>query len=119
MHDVLRGQEGPANLSSKINNRHPLELRVGNWEQTQLETKMETYRRIFGSGVPIQRTMDLEIINATDFKPDVLGGPDPMHRDILLNKDTTVDWEDVYKGGLESGLSAPDFHTSLEKRMNL
>lgn len=104
-------------MASQINNRHPLEARVANWEETQWETKMESYRRIFGSGVPIQRTMELELVGATDFKPLVLGGPDSMHQDILLNKDTSIDWEDIYKGGLENG--SLDFHTEMEKRMGL
>ncbi|CAH2353482.1 proteasome maturation factor Ump1p [[Candida] railenensis] len=119
LQDVLRNQEGPLNLSSKINNRHPLEARVANWEQTQHDAKMESYRRIFGSGVPIQRAMELQIVESTDFKPQILGGSDSMHRDILLNKDASLDWEDVYKGGLESGSNVKDFHSDMEKRMNI
>ncbi|CAK7895040.1 proteasome maturation factor Ump1p [[Candida] anglica] len=118
--DVLRSGEGPSNLASKINNRHPLEARIQNWEETQLETKFESYRRIFGAGEPIKRTMELELVEATDFKPQVLGGSDSLHRDILLNKDTSIEWEDVYKGGLEGGNSnVQDFHSDMERKMNI
>lgn len=62
--------------------------------------------------------MDLNIIEATDFKPQILGGSDEMHRDILLNRETTVDWEDVYRGGFESG-ETKDFHSEMESRLGI
>lgn len=80
---------------------------------------METYRRVFGAGEPIRRTMDMNILNAAEFKPQVLGGADTMHRDIMLNREDTVDWEDVYKGGFESGANVPDFHTEMERRVGV
>lgn len=63
--------------------------------------------------------MELEIVESTDFKPQLLGGSDSMHRDILLNKDSSIDWEDVYTGGLTNGSNVKDFHSELEKRMNI
>lgn len=107
------------NIASKLNNRHPLESRIQNWEKTQQDTRMETYRRVFGAGEPIRRTMELNIVEATDFKPLVLGGSDTLHRDILLNRETTVDWEDIYKGGFEAGANVPDFHTEMEKKLGM
>lgn len=106
-------------LASKINNRHPLEERVQNWEQTQYDARLESYRKIFGAGEPIKRTMELEIVEATDYRPSVLGGPSSIHKDILLNKDTSADWEDIYVGGLESGANVKDFHSEMEKRMGI
>lgn len=63
--------------------------------------------------------MELKIIEETDFKPQVLGGSSDIHKDILLNKDTSIDWEDVYTGGLESGNNVKDFHTDLEHKMGI
>lgn len=63
--------------------------------------------------------MELNILDATEFKPQVLGGSDSMHRDILLNREATVDWEDVYKGGFEAGYHVTDFHSEMEKRMGI
>lgn len=117
--DILKTQSGPLNLASKINNRHPLEQRIANWEQTQHETRMEVYRRVFGAGAPIKRDMELQIVDATDFKPEVLGGADSMHREILMNKDTSLDWEDVYAGGIESGAPVRDFHMEMEKKVGI
>lgn len=80
---------------------------------------METYRRVFGAGEPIRRTMELSIMDAAEFKPQILGGADGMHRDILLNREDTVDWEDVYKGGYEAGANVPDIHTEMERRVGV
>lgn len=119
LQDTLRAQKGPLNIASQINDRHPLELRIQNWESTQSDTRLEMYRRVFGAGEPIKRAMELSIIDATDFKPQILGGPDSMHRDILLNKEANVDWEDIYKGGFEAGYQVRDFHSEMEKSLCL
>lgn len=96
--DTLRSNEGPLSVSSKINNRHPLESRIKNWDQTQRDHQLETYRRMFGAAEPIKREMELNIVQENDFKPMLLGGPSNTQRDILLNKDTRLDWEDIYTG---------------------
>jgi len=64
--------------------------------------------------------MELSIVENTDFKPQVLGGSDPMHRDVLLGKDTSFDWEDVYPNGLsQNGNNVMDMHSEMEKRLGL
>lgn len=121
LNDVLRSQEGPANLSSKINNRHPLESRLKNWDENQHQTRLESYRRIFGAGEPIKRSMELSIVDATDFKPEILGGSsvNELHKDVLLNRDASIDWEDVYKGGMTDGYNVKDFHSEMERKMGI
>ena len=109
---------GPVSLSSKINDKHPLEARVRNWEQTQQDLKMEQYKRLFGIGEPLKRTMELEIVKNTDFKPEILGGSSNLHRDILLNKDSSVEWEDVYPGGIDNEFSS-NFHAEMERKMGI
>ncbi|ODQ61818.1 hypothetical protein WICANDRAFT_76008 [Wickerhamomyces anomalus NRRL Y-366-8] len=115
--DILRSDEGPLNISSKINNRHPLESRIQNWETTQHELKLEQYRRIFGAAEPIKRTMELKIVEQTDFMPNALGNASNVHRDILLNKDTSIDWEDIYTG--QNSFQQRDFHSDLERKMGI
>lgn len=118
LQDILRTGEGPLSIASKINGRHPLESRIANWEETQHNTRMEQYRRIFGAGEPIKRQMDLSIVEATDFKPSLLGGSANVHRNILLNKDTSIDWEDIYDG--QDGLTRhADFHSELERKLGM
>lgn len=63
--------------------------------------------------------MELQIVDATDFKPAILGGSDTLHRDILTNRESTVDWEDIYKGGYESGRNISDFHSEMERKVGI
>lgn len=119
LQDTFKAQQGPLSIASQLNNRHPLEGRVQNWEDTQHNTRLEMYRRVFGAGEPIKRTMELNIIEASDFRPAVLGGADSMHKDILLNRDASVDWEDIYKGGFDSGRNVQDFHSEMERQMGI
>lgn len=114
LQDTLRTGEGPVSLASKINNRHPLEARITNWEETQFNTRMEMYRRVFGAGAPIKQQMDLAIVD-NEFTPMLNG--ELLHRDVLVGKDSLVDWEDIYKGS-EAGQIA-DFHGAMEKKMGL
>lgn len=117
LQDTLRTNEGPLSIASKINNRHPLEARLANWEKNEIDTKMETYRRIFGAAEPIRRTMELQIVES-DFVPRAVGGDarNNIHRDILLGKDTSLDWEDIYTGRDEIDVN---FHSEMEKKMGI
>lgn len=76
---------------SAINNAHPLESRLANWDKTQYDSRLEIYRRTFGAGEPIKREMELSIVG--NELPSSLS---TMHSDILLGNDATVDWSDVY-----------------------
>lgn len=105
-------------MTSQVNGQHPLQARLEKWEETQLDLKMEGYRRTYGAGEPIRRTMEMEVVKATDLMPSMLGGPSSAHHDILMNKDTNVTWEEIYPGQSHSQLKA-DFHTELEKRMGI
>ncbi|KAG0681030.1 20S proteasome maturation factor [Pichia californica] len=86
--DTLRAG-GPVSIASKINNRHPIESRILNWEENTTKSKMETHRRIFGMADPIKREMELSIVQQSEFRPQILGGSSNIHSDILKNKDTT------------------------------
>lgn len=95
--DTLRAN-GPVSVASRINNRHPIESRVANWEENQQQMQMETRRRMFGIADPMKREMELSLVQQSDcLRPAVLGGSSNVHHDILANKDWSVDWEDIYK----------------------
>jgi proteasome maturation protein len=98
-----------------MNGKHPLEARLAKWDETQLDFKLESYRRMFGAGEPIRRSMELQIAKDTHFAPQSLGGGRSLHQDILENRDHLIDWEEVYPG--ESGKL--DFHNELERRMGV
>ncbi|ODQ64794.1 UMP1-domain-containing protein [Nadsonia fulvescens var. elongata DSM 6958] len=119
LRDTLREGNGPASISSQLNNRHPLEARVAQWEETQLNMRLENYRRLFGAAEPIRRTMELEIVKNTEFVPSVLErkAASSVHSDILRNKECDVDWEDIYSGA--ESFKVNDFHSELERKMNI
>ena len=120
--DTLRMQEGGAvPLSSQLNDRHHLMHRVQNWEETQHRRQLEQYRNIFGLAEPMRRMMEIGIVDATDFNP-VSQGQSSIHRDILMNKETSVDWEDIYpeNNGLLSGnMVGDDVHTQIERKVGI
>ncbi len=95
---ALQLTQPPIPTGQTINGRHPLQARLAGWEDVQHENLMTQHRQIFGMAEPIKRTMELGIVDATDFVPMALGGPANVHKNILLNKEATIDWEDVYSG---------------------
>ena len=119
--DTLRQQAGGAvPLSSQMGNNHPLQARVEGWEETQRARQLEQYRQLFGIAEPMKRVMELEIVERTDFNP-LSTNQDSLHKDILLGKDTSMDWEDVYPANnIASGMMvANDIHTKIEHKLEL
>jgi len=117
LHDSLRN-DGPLSMASNLNDKHPLQARLEKWEETQFNLKMEGYRRNYGPGEPIRRTMELEVVKATNLIPGMVGGPSTVHEDILRNKSTTVSWEEIYPGLSDTDMKS-SFHAELEKRMGI
>lgn len=117
--DTLRAQ-GPVNVVNAINNRHPIEARILNWDATQQKMKMETHRRLLGAADPIKREMDASMVSQSEFRPTLLGlnGSASLHSDILQNKDVSLDWEDVYPQHHPSTLYN-DIHSTMEARLNI
>lgn len=76
---------------------HPLENRLKKWDETRHILKMESLRRLYGAAEPVRREMELRIAGA-DYKPAQLGGGTNLHYDILMNRDCTIEWEDIFKG---------------------
>ncbi|KAL7272234.1 hypothetical protein RUND412_004962 [Rhizina undulata] len=113
--DTLRN--GLSSSNALVNSQHPLEARLKKWDETQEALKMEGLRRMFGAHEPIRRGMELRI-TGTDFKPLQLGGPSNLHLDILKNRDTTIEWEDVFKG-TENIYELPDFHSEMEAKLRM
>ncbi|VEU23945.1 DEKNAAE105250 [Brettanomyces naardenensis] len=117
--DTLRSGEPPLSVSSKVNNRHPLESRLEKWDQAQRDLQLETYRRMFGAADPIKREMELSIVQESDFKPQLFANSaiTSPSEDILLNRESTVGWEDIYNGS--NNVRENDFHAEMEKKMGI
>lgn len=48
-------------MSADVNGRHPLEVRLKNWGETQQALKMESLMRVYGAHEPIRRGMEMKI----------------------------------------------------------
>lgn len=140
VHDLIRHGVGPkvapptADLSSKaaaagspapqLDSAHPLEARLKQWEATRENMRMEMLRRTYGVAEPVRRGMELKITRDGEWRPLALGSAGhgssllpSVHEDILLGRDTTVDWEDIYTG--EETRSVPTFHEEMERKLRM
>ncbi|KIH92280.1 proteasome maturation protein [Sporothrix brasiliensis 5110] len=140
VHDLMRHGVGPkvaapsADLSSKaaatgaaapqLDSAHPLEARLKQWEVTRENMRMEMLRRTYGVAEPVRRGMELKITRDGEWRPLALGSAGPgsallpsVHEDILLGRDTTVDWEDIYTG--EESRAVPTFHEEMERKLRM
>lgn len=86
---------GPSSIASNINNRHPLESRLENWEETQSQLRLESMRRIYGIAEPVRRGMELfhcaEGARHTGYQME-----DGIGMDILRGTDTKLDVSDIW-----------------------
>ncbi|CCH59275.1 hypothetical protein TBLA_0B04380 [Henningerozyma blattae CBS 6284] len=121
--DRLRDNQGGAvPLTTQLNDRHPLEARLNNWEDTQFNRQMNQYRQIFGISEPMKKIMDLKLVENTHFNP-LNNNAQNIHKDILLNKDCSIDWEDIYTDGFNgsdiSMLGGSDMHSKIEHNVGI
>ncbi len=108
-----------------LDSAHPLEARLKQWEATREALRMETLRRSFGMAEPVRRGMELKITREGEWRPLVLSTGSgsgsaqlpSVHEDILLGRDATVDWEDVYTG--EETRTVPTFHEEMERKLRM
>ncbi|ONH77129.1 Proteasome maturation factor UMP1 [Pichia kudriavzevii] len=116
--DTLRSN-GPVQVATMINNRHPIESRILNWDKTQYAMQMETRRRVHGLADPIKREMDLHMVQLSEGVSTINGNR--IHSDMLLGKDWRVDWEDIYADDVTASpyKLSNDFHSVMENRLGL
>lgn len=116
--DTLREQTSAHPITQSINEQHPLQSHLQQYDQTQQSRQLQQYRDIFGIAEPTKRVMDLQIINKTDFNPL---NQNNLHSDIYLNKDCSLDWEDIYKveKGLVSEVDNGNVQDALHEKIEL
>jgi len=62
--------------------------------------------------------MELKITRGGEWRPAALGGRESgVHEDILSGRDTTVSWEDVFKG--DEMRTLPGFHEEVERKVRM
>ncbi|KAI0416933.1 proteasome maturation factor UMP1-domain-containing protein [Xylaria grammica] len=134
VYDVLReGLNPAASLSSSSSSstppapvsRHPLESRLKAWETTQENLRMESLRKTFGMAEPIRRGMELKITREGSWRPACLGGgagptgigSSSVHEDVLMGREASCDWEDVFTGEEQRG--ALGVHEEMERKLKI
>jgi len=129
LYDVLREGLNPALASTNTSttvSRHPLEARLKAWELTQENLRMESLRKTFGMAEPIRRGMELKITREGSWRPACLGGAvgvsgstgtAAIHEDILMGREATLNWEDVYTGEDQRG--AVGVHEEMERKLKI
>ncbi|TRX97558.1 hypothetical protein FHL15_001313 [Xylaria flabelliformis] len=134
VYDVLRqGLNPSATLSTAAASsspaapvsRHPLESRLKAWEATQENLRMESLRKTFGMAEPIRRGMELKITREGSWRPACLGGGPgstgvgsaSVHEDVLMGREASCDWEDVFTGEEQRG--ALGVHDEMERKLKI
>ncbi|KAI1356924.1 proteasome maturation factor UMP1-domain-containing protein [Xylaria sp. FL0043] len=105
--------------------RHPLESRLKAWESTQENLRMESLRKTYGMAEPIRRGMELKITREGSWRPACLGGgagstgvgSASVHEDILMGREASCDWEDVFTGEEQCG--ALGVHEEMERKLKI
>ncbi|KAJ1763563.1 hypothetical protein IW139_002434 [Coemansia sp. RSA 353] len=107
---------GPTQLVSEtLTAGHPLESRLANWENTQLNIKLHMQRQVYGLHAPMRTMMEVKSVQQT---PSVLGSrAAQIQRDILLGKDESIDACDLF--GDTSEVEISNVHTMLAARLNV
>ena len=83
---------------------------------------MEGLRRTFGISEPIRRGMELKIAREGEWRPAVLGGgARGVHEDILMGMEASIEWEDVFLGGVElrGERGVLGLHEEIEKKVRM
>jgi proteasome maturation protein len=117
VHDGMRfGARSMASEWSASTTSHPVAATVHNWDVTRDNLKLGMYRQIYGLSAPLLRLMERESIH----KVGRLGPlqSSNLGMDILLGRDETVDFEDVF-----AALDTPrtvelDVHRMMEVQMD-
>ncbi|RYC58549.1 hypothetical protein CHU98_g7651 [Xylaria longipes] len=112
-------------LPGRAVSRHPLESRLKAWEATQENLRMESLRKTFGMAEPIRRGMELKITREGSWRPACLGGGPgstgaggaSVHEDVLMGREASCDWEDVFTGEEQRG--ALGVHEEMERKLKI
>ncbi|RKP23493.1 proteasome maturation factor UMP1-domain-containing protein, partial [Syncephalis pseudoplumigaleata] len=96
VHDTLR--YGPATLATSVQAGHPLEHRLAQWDDTQMNARWTLQRRIFGVHAPVRQMMEQSLVSKTRRHPTLPSSN--LGLDILRGRDETIDVEDIFAGKL-------------------
>ncbi|KAG0019707.1 hypothetical protein BGZ82_011812 [Podila clonocystis] len=114
LHDTMRF--GMRQIASEVSAKHPLENRLAEWDNTQLELKMNMARNLHGMHAPIKMAMEQSLVvkaRGVSMLPQ-----SNLGLDILLGKDESIDFEDFLNVPAMS-TDMVDIHTVMEHKLGL
>jgi len=133
LYDVLRNGIGPApvgstttttasginaNVPTPVDSTHPLEARLRDWERTQQALRQQMLRRNFGKAAALRRDLELRNVREGEWRPAALFGRDTsVHEDVLLGRDDTITWEDVFVGHETRPILG--LHEEMERKLGI
>ncbi|KAF9283003.1 D-tyrosyl-tRNA(Tyr) deacylase [Mortierella alpina] len=115
LHDTMRF--GMRQIASEVTEKHPLENRLAEWDNTQMELKMNMARNMYGMHAPIKMAMERSLVVKAR-GPSMLPQRSNLGLDILNGKDETIDFED-FLNVPEMSTDMVDVHTVMEHQLGL
>ncbi|KAF9582725.1 hypothetical protein BGW38_010838 [Lunasporangiospora selenospora] len=107
---------GMRQIASEVSAKHPLENRLAEWDDTQLELKMNLARNMYGMHAPIKFAMERKLV--TQARGLSMLPQSNVGLDILDGKDETIDFEDFLNVPSMS-TDMVDVHTVMEHKLKL
>ncbi|KAJ2741749.1 hypothetical protein GGI20_004966 [Coemansia sp. BCRC 34301] len=108
------GQGPRSRVDDELTKTHPLESRLSNWGNSQLNMKLHMQRKIYGLHAPLRTMMEVQAIKQAPYALNARASR--IQLDILLGRDEDFDVEDIYDDDIETDI--PDVHAMLSRRMN-
>ncbi|KAG0249522.1 D-tyrosyl-tRNA(Tyr) deacylase [Mortierella polycephala] len=115
LHDTMRF--GMRQIATEITAKHPLENRLAEWDNTQLELKMNMARNMYGMHAPIKMAMERSLVTKAR-GPSMLPTRSNLGLDILMGKDETIDFED-FLNVPEMSTDMVDVHAVMEHQLGM
>ncbi|KAF9187716.1 hypothetical protein BGZ51_004426 [Haplosporangium sp. Z 767] len=115
LHDTMRF--GMRQIATEVTAKHPLENRLAEWDNTQLELKMNMARNMYGMHAPIKMAMERALVTKAR-GPSMLPTRSNLGLDILMGKDETIEFED-FLNVPEMSTDMVDVHTVMEHQLGM
>ncbi|KAG0310845.1 hypothetical protein BGZ97_012273 [Linnemannia gamsii] len=115
LHDTMRF--GMRQIASEVSSKHPLENRLAEWDNTQMELKMNMARNMYGMHAPIKMAMERSLVIQAR-GPSMLPQRSNLGLDILAGKDESIDFED-FLNVPEMSTDMVDVHVVMERQLGI
>ncbi|KAL7413705.1 proteasome maturation factor UMP1-domain-containing protein [Mrakia frigida] len=114
LHDTLR-HGGPRNIVNEIK-EDGFKARLNEWDQTQLNLKMQMQRNAYGLGAPLRQLMDRKIVGQDAALPQF--STSQIHLDILNGNDDSLQVEHFFNNRESANPDSEfnSFHSSMERK---